>query len=323
MNFGWFSSFTKLLHTVISYSRDSSENINDIIIDGCLSDDLLQRQRQINKRLDTLKKESDDLALELDRQEEHICNLLSAATIVEITKEGMLDNRPPKEITDESIEEASTVYTDRFRHHLLNGNLIIRLEARSFTIGNALKVFPYEFEVESPQSVQSPNGLQSPQSNNIDWFQQQRRKKRIGSGADGAPRNIHNIKRPKLFGGCLADYVEATGEEIPLVVTSCIRVLSHYALHHQGVFRISGSQVEINNIKETFENGDDPLANISNAADVNSIAGVLKLYFRELREPLFPVYLFEQLTDCAKCSSTQDFITQVNINFCSLLKNTL
>jgi SLIT-ROBO Rho GTPase activating protein len=300
-----------MLPKAFEFRHDPKENVNHIVVNGCLADDLRIRQRQINKRLDTLKKESDELALELDRQEEHICNLLSAATIVEITKDGILDGRPPREVTDESIEEASVVYTDRFRHHLLNGNLIIRLEARAFTIGNALKTNPLEVVAESPRTVLSPTALQSPQSNDIDWFQRQRRKKRVGSATDPATQNIFGPRRPRLFGGSLTDYVEVTGEEIPIVVTSCIRVLSHFALHHQGVFRISGSQVEINNMKEAFENGDDPLANSADASDVNSIAGVLKLYLRELREPLFPVYLFEQLTECAKCSSTQDFITQI------------
>ena len=36
------------------------------------------------------------------------------------------------------------------------------------------------------------------------------------------------------------------------------------------------------------------------ARDINSVAGVLKLYFRELREPLFPVQIFDQLIACSK-----------------------
>ena len=40
-------------------------------------------------------------------------------------------------------------------------------------------------------------------------------------------------------------------------------------LHHQGVFRVSGSQVEINHFKENFERGDDPLVEITDASDVN------------------------------------------------------
>lgn len=32
---------------------------------------------------------------------------------------------------------------------------------------------------------------------------------------------------------------------------------------------------------------------------VNPVAGVLKLYFRELREPIFPIFMFDQFTDAA------------------------
>lgn len=41
------------------------------------------------------------------------------------------------------------------------------------------------------------------------------------------------------------------------------------------------------------------------ASDMNSIAGVLKLYFRELREPLFPLHLFDALVECTRrCSGS-------------------
>lgn len=57
--------------------------------------------------------------------------------------------------------------------------------------------------------------------------------------------------------------------------------------------------------------GEDPLCNVHDSSDANSISGVLKLYLRELREPLFPFYLFELLMDCSKCTNTSDFINQV------------
>lgn len=54
-----------------------------------------------------------------------------------------------------------------------------------------------------------------------------RAKKRIGSGllSDG-------IRRPKLFGGSLDEYVEATGETIPLIITSSIRLVAVYCQSH-------------------------------------------------------------------------------------------
>ncbi len=39
------------------------------------------------------------------------------------------------------------------------------------------------------------------------------------------------------------------------MIASCVRMLSKFGLHHQGVFRVSGSQVEINGFKDAFERG--------------------------------------------------------------------
>ena len=88
--------------------------------------------------------------------------------------------------------------------------------------------------------------------------------------------------------------------DIPPVLKSCVRVINLFGLHHHGIFRVSGSQVEIAHIRDAFERGDDPLADVTDASDINSVAGVLKLYLRELREPLFPIQYFEHFMELAR-----------------------
>ncbi len=61
-------------------------------------------------------------------------------------------------------------------------------------------------------------------------------------------------------------------------------------------------KVEINNFRESFERGEDPLADMTDASDINSVCGVLKLYLRELREPVFSVQYFDQFMDLASKS---------------------
>uniref|UniRef100_A0A8C6TB88 SLIT-ROBO Rho GTPase activating protein 2 n=1 Tax=Neogobius melanostomus TaxID=47308 RepID=A0A8C6TB88_9GOBI len=93
-----------------------------------------------------------------------------------------------------------------------------------------------------------------------------------------------------------------SGEAIPLMVESCIRFISRHGLQHEGIFRVSGSQVEVNDIKNAFERGEDPLAGDQNDHDMDSIAGVLKLYFRGLDTALFPKEVFHDLISCV-CTS--------------------
>uniref|UniRef100_A0A8C6UGN6 SLIT-ROBO Rho GTPase-activating protein 1 n=1 Tax=Neogobius melanostomus TaxID=47308 RepID=A0A8C6UGN6_9GOBI len=87
---------------------------------------------------------------------------------------------------------------------------------------------------------------------------------------------------------------------IPRVVESCIRYINLYGLQHQGIFRVSGSQLEVNDIKNSFERGNDPLTDEENNHDINSVAGVLKLYFRGLENPLFPKERFNELLSCIR-----------------------
>ena len=123
------------------------------------------------------------------------------------------------------------------------------------------------------------------------------------------------IGLPKLFGGTLDQYHEATGEIIPLVLESCVKYINTFGMKHQGIFRIGGAhvssqtcllvwsastftqslQADITKFEEDFENNGDPFSGMDNANHINSVAGVLKSYFRRLDEALFSETYFDQL----------------------------
>ncbi|XP_034391509.1 SLIT-ROBO Rho GTPase-activating protein 1 isoform X2 [Cyclopterus lumpus] len=123
----------------------------------------------------------------------------------------------------------------------------------------------------------------------------------------------HDLLKRTLGEGHRADYMttsrgrrnsharhQDSGQAIPRVVESCIRCINLYGLQHQGIFRVSGSQLEVNDIKNSFERGNDPLTDDENSHDINSVAGVLKLYFRGLENPLFPKERFNDLLSCIR-----------------------
>ncbi|CAL8262983.1 unnamed protein product [Merluccius merluccius] len=123
----------------------------------------------------------------------------------------------------------------------------------------------------------------------------------------------HDLLKRAIGEGHRADYMttsrgrrnshgrhQDSGQAIPRVVESCIRFINLYGLQHQGIFRVSGSQLEVNDIKNSFERGNDPLTDEENNHDINSVAGVLKLYFRGLENPLFPKERFNDLLSCIR-----------------------
>ncbi|KAF0036310.1 hypothetical protein F2P81_011622 [Scophthalmus maximus] len=106
-------------------------------------------------------------------------------------------------------------------------------------------------------------------------------------------------------------YITASGQQIPIVVESCIRFINLNGLHHEGIFRVPGSQMEVNNLRDAFERGEDPLA--EQRYDLDSVAGVLKLYFRVLENPLFPIDSTDQLLEYAQIINEAERAAQLKM----------
>uniref|UniRef100_A0A8D2JH68 SLIT-ROBO Rho GTPase-activating protein 1 n=1 Tax=Varanus komodoensis TaxID=61221 RepID=A0A8D2JH68_VARKO len=131
----------------------------------------------------------------------------------------------------------------------------------------------------------------------------------------------HDLLQKTLGESKSGDRLTLCHQAIPLVVESCIRFISRHGLQHEGVFRVSGSQVEVNDIKNAFERGEDPLAGDQNDHDMDSIAGVLKLYFRGLEHPLFPKEIFHDLI--ASMDNLQERALHIRKVLLTLPKTTL
>ncbi|XP_061636975.1 SLIT-ROBO Rho GTPase-activating protein 3-like isoform X1 [Phyllopteryx taeniolatus] len=112
-----------------------------------------------------------------------------------------------------------------------------------------------------------------------------------------------------LFSTDILSYIKSSGQQIPVVVESCIRFINLHGLHHEGIFRVPGSQREVNLIKDAFERGEDPLSD--SECDLDSVAGVLKLYFRGLEPPLFPYDSYLQLLECVQIEDMAEKAAQI------------
>uniref|UniRef100_A0A8C0FB95 SLIT-ROBO Rho GTPase activating protein 2 n=1 Tax=Bubo bubo TaxID=30461 RepID=A0A8C0FB95_BUBBB len=69
--------------------------------------------------------------------------------------------------------------------------------------------------------------------------------------------------------------------------------------------------------------GEDPLAGDQNDHDMDSIAGVLKLYFRGLEHPLFPKDIFHDLIACVTMDNLQERALHIRKVLLNLPKTTL
>ncbi|XP_029614719.1 SLIT-ROBO Rho GTPase-activating protein 1 isoform X2 [Salmo trutta] len=175
-------------------------------------------------------------------------------------------------------QETEQFYFMKFREFLEGSNLISKLQAKHDLLKRTLG----EGHQGDYMTTRPPNVPPKPHS---------------GTNRRARPRSVFNVK---LFNGNLESFVKDSGQAIPRVVESCIRFINLYGLQHQGIFRVSGSQMEINDIKNSFERGNDPLTDEENNHDINSVAGVLKLYFRGLEKSLLPKERFNDLLSCVR-----------------------
>ncbi|GAB7362858.1 hypothetical protein MBLNU230_g3160t2 [Neophaeotheca triangularis] len=98
-----------------------------------------------------------------------------------------------------------------------------------------------------------------------------------------------------VFGVSLSELFHRDQSAVPMVVYQCILAIDTYGLEVEGIYRLSGTTSHVNALRSAFNNqspsSPTSTTDFRNPAnffhDVNSVANLLKLFFRELPDPLF------------------------------------
>ncbi|XP_075317331.1 SLIT-ROBO Rho GTPase-activating protein 3-like isoform X3 [Odontesthes bonariensis] len=252
--------------------------------------ELLMRYHQLQSRLATLRIENEEVRKTLDATMQTLQDMLTVEDfdVSEAFQHSQSTESVKSASSDSYMSKANIIkrrgnqqetegfYFTKYKEYLNGSNLIIKLQAKH----DLLKQTLGEGERAEYGTTRPPTLPPKPQ---------RMRKHR--------PRSIFNRK---LFNGNMETFIQDSGQPIPVVVESCVRYINLYGLQQQGIFRVPGSQVEVNDIKNAFERGEDPLVDDQSDHDINSVAGVLKLYFRGLENPLFPKERFLDLISTTK-----------------------
>ncbi|XP_042184855.1 rho GTPase-activating protein 45 isoform X5 [Oncorhynchus tshawytscha] len=100
-----------------------------------------------------------------------------------------------------------------------------------------------------------------------------------------------------LFG---RDFTQGLGDPdgVPLVIRKCITEIESRALRMKGIYRVNGVKTRVEKLCQAFENGKE-LVELSQAFP-HDISNMLKLYLRQLPEPILPFHLYQSLMGLAK-----------------------
>ncbi|KAH9868247.1 hypothetical protein J1614_007319 [Plenodomus biglobosus] len=117
---------------------------------------------------------------------------------------------------------------------------------------------------------------------------------------------LYNSSQPPVnpvFGITLEDLFGRDGSPVPMVVYQCIQAVDLYGLEVEGIYRIPGTSSHIQQMKALFDS-DASQVDFRNPEafqhDVNSVAGLLKQFFRELPDPLLTREFYSKYIDAAR-----------------------
>ncbi|XP_008427942.1 rho GTPase-activating protein 22 isoform X1 [Poecilia reticulata] len=113
-----------------------------------------------------------------------------------------------------------------------------------------------------------------------------------------------------LGGGVFGQHLQATmsyesqcgpQREVPVLVELCASFIREQGLKEEGLFRAPGQTNHVRELQDVFDRGEIPV--FDSSTDVHTVASLLKLYIRELPEPIIPFSKYSQFLSCAQLLS--------------------
>ncbi|KAH0518111.1 Breakpoint cluster region protein [Microtus ochrogaster] len=100
-------------------------------------------------------------------------------------------------------------------------------------------------------------------------------------------KRMPSRKQTGVFGVKIAVVTKRERSKVPYIVRQCVEEIERRGMEEVGIYRVSGVATDIQALKAAFDVNNKDVSVMMSEMDVNAIAGTLKLYFRELPEPLF------------------------------------
>uniref|UniRef100_A0A2K6T5E4 Rho GTPase activating protein 45 n=1 Tax=Saimiri boliviensis boliviensis TaxID=39432 RepID=A0A2K6T5E4_SAIBB len=106
--------------------------------------------------------------------------------------------------------------------------------------------------------------------------------------------------RLQLFGQEFSQAARSAPDGVPFIIKKCVCEIERRALRTKGIYRVNGVKTRVEKLCQAFENGKE-LVELSQASP-HDISNVLKLYLRQLPEPLISFRFYHELVGLAKDS---------------------
>ncbi|XP_037693866.1 rho GTPase-activating protein 12 isoform X3 [Choloepus didactylus] len=106
--------------------------------------------------------------------------------------------------------------------------------------------------------------------------------------------------KDQVFGSNLANLCQKENGTVPKFVKLCIEHVEEHGLDVDGIYRVSGNLAVIQKLRFAVNHDEKLDLNDSKWEDIHVITGALKMFFRELPEPLFTFNHFNDFVNAIK-----------------------
>ncbi|XP_036594517.1 breakpoint cluster region protein isoform X2 [Trichosurus vulpecula] len=110
-------------------------------------------------------------------------------------------------------------------------------------------------------------------------------------------KRMPSRKQTGVFGVKIGVVTKRERSKVPYIVRQCVEEIERRGMEEVGIYRVSGVATDIQALKAAFDVNNKDVSVMMSEMDVNAIAGTLKLYFRELPEPLFTDELYPSFAE--------------------------
>ncbi|XP_062954904.1 rho GTPase-activating protein 12 isoform X1 [Cynocephalus volans] len=157
---------------------------------------------------------------------------------------------------------------------------------------------------DKEKDQKDPKKLRSMKVSSIDSSEQKKTKKNLKKFLTRRPtlqavREKGYIK-DQVFGSNLANLCQRENGTVPKFVKLCIEHVEEHGLAVDGIYRVSGNLAVIQKLRFAVNHDEKLDLNDSKWEDIHVITGALKMFFRELPEPLFTFNHFNDFVNAIK-----------------------
>jgi len=110
---------------------------------------------------------------------------------------------------------------------------------------------------------------------------------------------ISALKHTQVSGIPLSEQ-QLTNGGIPILVHKCLQFIESYGLEIEGLYRLSGVKAKIRKLILAFNQDARGVVIDPESYTVHDVTGTLKLFFRNLPDPLLTHHLYEALISCSQ-----------------------